>query len=77
MNLNFERIGQFILFCRKGQERTQAELAERLNVTPRAVSNWKRGESLSDIVLMPDLAAILRCTADGAIAQSPLHGIFP
>ena len=45
MNLELKKIGQFIQSCRKDLKMTQAELAERLNVSPQSVSNWERGGS--------------------------------
>ena len=38
------KIGKFILELRKEKEMTQQELASRLGVTDRAVSNWEMGE---------------------------------
>lgn len=49
---------------------TQAELAERLNVTAQAVSLWERGETTPDISLLPDLSCILGCPVD-ALLSSP------
>ncbi len=68
MNLNLTQIGQFIQSCRKDQKMTQAELAERLNVSPQSVSNWERGETLPDVSLLPDLAQILRCSVDAILS---------
>ena len=68
MNLDFERIGQFIQGCRKELGLTQAELGERLNISAQAVSNWERGESLPDIAILPDLACILRCSVDAILS---------
>lgn len=39
-------IGKFIAACRKQKNLTQAQLAERLNITDRAVSKWETGGSL-------------------------------
>ena len=36
-----EKIGKFIATCRKEQGLTQAVLAEKLNITDRAVSKWE------------------------------------
>lgn len=68
MNLNLKQIGGFIQNCRKDLRLTQAEVAERLNVTPQSVSNWERGESLPDISLLPDLACMLRCSVDAILS---------
>ena len=37
-----EKIGKFIQTLRKDKNLTQAELAEKLNITDRAVSKWER-----------------------------------
>ena len=41
------RIGVFILERRRAKGLTQAQLAERLGITDRAVSKWETGKSLS------------------------------
>lgn len=40
------KFGQFILKLRKEKGWTQLELAEKLNITDKAVSKWERGGSL-------------------------------
>lgn len=45
--MNQEAIGKFISFCRKDKGLTQMELAEKLNITNRAVSKWETGVSHS------------------------------
>ena len=35
--------GKFIASCRKEKGLTQAQLAEKLNITDRAVSKWETG----------------------------------
>ena len=39
------KIGKFIAECRKKAGLTQAQLAEKLNITDRAVSKWETGVS--------------------------------
>lgn len=68
MNMDLKQIGQFIQSCRKDLKMTQAELSERLNTSPQAVSNWERGESLPDVSLLPDLACVLRCSVDAILS---------
>ena len=53
------KIGRFIAECRKKQGLTQASLAERLNITDRAVSKWETGKSLPDSSIMLELCGIL------------------
>ena len=42
-----QKIGKFIALCRKGKGLTQMQLAQRLNITDKAVSKWERGDSLN------------------------------
>ena len=48
-------IGKFISECRKEKHLTQAQLAERLGVTDRAVSKWETGRSMPDVSIMLEL----------------------
>ncbi len=41
-----ERIGKFIATCRKEKGLTQMQLAEKLDITNRAVSKWETGKSM-------------------------------
>lgn len=43
--MNQEAIGIFISSCRKDEGLTQMQLAEKLNITNRAVSKWETGKS--------------------------------
>ena len=53
------KIGSFIACCRKKKELTQAQLAEHLNISNRAVSKWETGKSMPDVSIMPELCTIL------------------
>lgn len=53
------KIGRFIAERRKKAGLTQFQLAERLNITDRAVSKWETGKSLPDSSIMLDLCGIL------------------
>ena len=53
------KIGKFISERRKNAKLTQAQLAERLNITDRAVSKWETGKAMPDSSLMLDLCGIL------------------
>lgn len=49
--MNQKKIGAFIAECRKRKNMTQFELAEKLDVTDRSVSNWENGVCLPDASL--------------------------
>lgn len=57
--MNQATIGQFIAACRKNANLTQAQLAEKLNITDRAVSKWETGKAMPDSSLMLPLCAVL------------------
>lgn len=50
------RIGSNIARLRRSCRLTQAELAERLNYSDKAVSKWERGESMPDVLTLMQLA---------------------
>jgi len=54
--------GAFIQERRKELGMTQNDLAEKLNVTPKAVSRWERGVGFPDIHLLEPLASALGLT---------------
>ncbi|MBQ2759696.1 MAG: helix-turn-helix transcriptional regulator [Clostridia bacterium] len=58
------KIGRFISECRKNNNLTQLQLAEKLNITDRAVSKWENGKSLPDSAIMLDLCSILNITVN-------------
>lgn len=64
MSLDSTTIGATIRARRTEANLTQAELAERLNISAQSVSCWERSETLPDIALLPDLACILGCSVD-------------
>ena len=62
--MNQIEIGKFISKCRKGKKLTQAQLAEKLNITDRAVSKWETGKSMPDSSIMLELCEILGITVN-------------
>lgn len=60
--MNQVEIGKFIAQCRKDQKMTQAQLAEMLDITDRAVSKWETGKSMPDSSIMLKLCDILGIT---------------
>ncbi len=56
------KIGKFISLKRNEKNITQSELAEKLNITDRAISKWENGVCLPDANNMPDLCKILDIT---------------
>ena len=62
------KIGRFIAECRKRENLTQMQLAEKLNITDRAVSKWERGKAMPDSSIMLDLCKILKITVNDLLS---------
>ena len=58
------KIGKFISECRKKENLTQAQLAEKLNITDRAVSKWENGKAMPDSSIMLSLCEILKISVN-------------
>lgn len=67
------KIGKFISECRKKQKLTQSELAEKLNITDRAVSRWETGRGLPDSSLMLDLCNILNISVNELLSGQTIE----
>ena len=62
------KIGKFIAACRKKENLTQMQLAEKLNITDRAISKWETGKSLPDSSIMLDLCKELKVTVNDLLS---------
>ena len=64
-------MGEMISSLRKKKGMTQTDLAEKMNVTDKAVSKWERNLSYPDVNSIPKLAEILGTTVEELLnAQS-------
>ena len=62
--MNQIKIGVFIAKCRKDKKLTQAQLAEKLGITDRAVSKWETGKGMPDSSIMLELCEILEISVN-------------
>ena len=58
------KIGKFIAECRKKNNLTQMQLAEKLNITDRAVSKWENGKAMPDSGIMLELCEELKISVN-------------
>lgn len=70
--MNQEKIGKFILKCRKEKKLTQIELAEKLGVTDKSISNWENGRNMPDLSLFKPLCEILDISINDLISGEKL-----
>ena len=68
-----EKIGKFIANCRKKQNLTQEQLAEKLDISKNAVSKWERGLNLPDASIMKELCAILKISLNELFAGQHIN----
>lgn len=71
--MNQIKIGKFISECRKEKNMTQAQLAEKLNITDRAVSKWETGRGMPDSSVMLELCSELGITVNELLCGERLN----
>ncbi|UWG99136.1 helix-turn-helix domain-containing protein [Dehalobacter sp. DCM] len=57
-------IAKNIIDLRKSVNWTQAELAQKLNYSDKAVSKWERAESIPDVIVLKEIADLFQVTID-------------
>lgn len=70
-------IGQFIAALRKANGFTQQNVADRLNVSNKAVSRWERDECAPDLSLIPAIAEMFGVTCDELLKGERMIGGTP
>jgi transcriptional regulator with XRE-family HTH domain len=69
MMFDMKSIGRKIAMHRKEKNLTQMELADMLNISYQAVSNWERGETMPDISKLPEIAQIFNASIDDILGN--------
>ena len=75
-----ETLGRRIGMYRKEKGLKQDELAEKLGVSPQAVSKWENDQTCPDISLLPQLSKILGVTVDELLSgkeETPAVRLVP
>ena len=74
-------LGNRIAILRRAKELKQDELAEKLGVSPQAVSKWENDQTCPDISLLPLLSKILGVSVDellsGQKEEAPTVRLLP
>lgn len=65
------KLSENIAFFRREKKITQEELADFVGVSKASVSKWENGQSMPDILLLPQLAAFFGVTIDELIGYEP------
>jgi len=64
-------LGKKIAELRREKGITQEEMAERLGVSPQAVSKWENDTCCPDIMLLPKIAEMVGITVDELLSNEP------
>lgn len=71
--MNQEKIGKFILECRKEKGLTQEQLAEKLGVTSKSISRWENGNTMPDYSLLKDLCNKLNINVNELLSGEKIN----
>lgn len=71
--MNQIKIGKFIAECRKKNKLTQMQLAEKLNITDRAISKWENGRAMPDASIMLELCNQLGITVNELLSGEKIE----
>ena len=66
--MNQEKIGKFIAECRKKKNMTQSQLAAKLGVTEKSISNWENGRNMPDLSLFKPLCKELNISLNDLLS---------
>lgn len=66
-----------IVELRRNNHMTQAELAEKLCYSDKAISKWERGESIPDIFILKQVADLFSVTVDYLLVKHEGEKITP
>ena len=72
-----KKMGEQIAYLRIRNDYTQEQLAEKLSVSPQAVSKWENGKSVPEVPLLCELSKLFNCSVDRILDPSScvLHNI--
>lgn len=74
--MNNKQFAERFAALRKEKGLTQSDIAERLNVSPQAVSKWENGDSVPGIDLLLPLSELLGCSVDELLGREKEKVVF-
>ena len=66
--MDLKKIGELIYKLRTDKNLTQKQLAEKMNISDKAISKWERGQGCPDISLLQDLSAIFGVSIESILS---------
>lgn len=68
--MNKDIISKNIRFLRKQMGYSQAQLSEKLHVSPQAVSKWETGKNLPDMLTLKEISILFKVTVDELLSKN-------
>lgn len=65
---DMKKMGEQIARLRTGRKYTQEQLAEKLAVSPQAVSKWENGKASPELSMLYEISRLFNCSVDRLIA---------
>ena len=70
-----EKLNERLLYLRKNANLTQQQLADKLHISNKTISQWETGRTLPDIVMLVRLAEIYDMKLDELLNQKDQNAI--
>ena len=65
-----KKMGEQIAHLRKGNKYTQEQLAEKLKISPQAVSKWENGNAVPEVSMLYEISKLFNCSIDRLLDPS-------
>ena len=69
-----KKMGEQIANLRRRNKYTQEQLAEKLKISPQAVSKWENGKAVPEIQMLYEISQLFHCSADRIL--DPASGVL-
>ena len=67
---DIKKMGKQIAHLRIGRNYTQEQLAEKLKVSPQAVSKWENGKAVPEVPMLYEISQLFNCSVDRILDPS-------
>ena len=75
--MDLEKVGALLYRLRTEKGMTQKQVADRMNISDKAISKWERGLGCPDVSLLPELSALFEVNIerilDGDLAENRIE----
>lgn len=61
---DLRKMGEQIAYLRAGKKWTQEQLAEKLEISPQAISKWENGKAVPEVPMLCAMSGLFNCSVD-------------